>query len=282
MDLYDLWRYCIMRDFFCIDGKRSFFAVIFLLICLFSFGLKAEGFSYAADSLFTDIGTLPESVLDNMSDIYLRRDNFVALSLAGAASVVMHNNGTDDKIAHNFSNNKSLNEFGDRGLDFVGGPGQHFAFTGLWYLFSAASDDELNKQRAWIMMESLSVTGFTTLTLKAARHNKTPNGKPWAWPSGHTSSSFTVASVLDEFYGPAVGIPSYILAGAVGYRMMETGDHWGSDVVFGAVLGYITGHSIAGGKKPQLQVAGFDLLPFFQPCLSDDYAGFGLTFTKAY
>ena len=26
------------------------------------------------------------------------------------------------------------------------------------------------------------------------------------WPGGHTSSSFTVASVLDEFYGPKVDL----------------------------------------------------------------------------
>ena len=241
---------------------------------------KAKDFSTATDSLLADIGTLPEVVLENMSDIYLRQDNFIALSLAGAASVAMHNNGSDDKIARNFENNKSLNRFGDRGLDFLGGPGQHFAFTGLWYLFAAANEDHLNQERAWIMLESLSVTGFTTLTLKAARHNKTPNGKPLAWPSGHTSSSFTVAAVLDEFYGPAVGIPSYILAGAVGYRMMETGDHWGSDVVFGAVLGYITGHSIAGGKKAKLEVAGYQVLPFLSSEHSDNYNLFGLSLAK--
>jgi hypothetical protein len=244
--------------------------------------LYGAGFSDAAESLFDDISQLPGIVIDDMGEVYLQEDNFVALSLAGAASVVMHNNGSDDKIADNFEDNKTLSEFGDRSLDFIGGPGQHFALSGIWYLWAAANEDDLNKERAWIMIESLSVTGFTTLALKAARNNDTPNGKDWAWPSGHTSSSFTVASVLDEFYGPSVGIPAYLLAGAVGYRMMETGDHWGSDVVFGAVLGYITGHSIAGEKKSELKVGQFSVLPYFQPGLSDDFSGMGISLACRY
>jgi hypothetical protein len=270
-----------------LNRQNSFLQVLSVFIFMLIFTLRASqasdaNFSLAAESLLDDIGTLPELVIEDMKEIYLRRDNFVALSMAGAASIAMHNNGSDDKIADNFEDNKNLNEFGDRSLDFIGGPGQHFFFTGLWYLFAAANDDELNKERAWIMMESLSVTGFTTLALKAARHNDTPNGKPWARPSGHTSSSFTVASVLDEFYGPAIGIPSYILAGSVAYRMMETGDHWGSDVVFGAVLGYITGHSIAGEKKAELKVGNFSVLPYFQPCQSDQFSGLGVSFACLY
>ncbi len=258
---------------------------VFTCICIFATVIStctAANLSIAAGSLADDIFTLPGLVLEDMEKVYLRPDNFTALSLAGAASVIMHNNGNDDKIADNFEDNKTLNEFGDRGLDFIGGPGQHFAFTGLWYLVAASNEDELNKQRAWIMLESLSVTGFTTLSLKLARNNDTPNGKPLAWPSGHTSSSFTVASVLDEFYGPMVGIPAYGLAGAVAYRMMETGDHWASDVVFGAVLGYITGHTIAGEKKKELKVGAFNIVPYINPELTDKFSGFGMSLACRY
>jgi membrane-associated phospholipid phosphatase len=111
------------------------------------------------------------------------------------------------------------------------------------------------------MMTALSVTGLVTVGLKGIRDNETPNGKSWAWPSGHTSSSFTVAAVLDEFYGPKVGIPAYVLASLVGYRMADTGDHWASDVVFGATLGWVVGHTIAG-KHKELEIAGLTVLPY--------------------
>jgi len=258
-----------------------FFMLLFVFFTISADSCRAEGFSLAAGNLADDITTLPGLVLDDMSKVYLRPDNLTALSLAGTASVIMHNNGTDDKVADNFEDNKTLSEFGDRSLDFVGGPGQHFAFTGVWYLVAASNDDELNKKRAWIMLESLSVTGFTTFSLKLARNNETPNGKDLAWPSGHTSSSFTVASVLDEFYGPMVGIPAYCVAGSVAYRMMETGDHWASDVVFGAVLGYVTGHTIAGEKK-EMKVGSFKVLPYMSPELTDNFSGVGVSLACRY
>jgi membrane-associated phospholipid phosphatase len=111
------------------------------------------------------------------------------------------------------------------------------------------------------MFTALAVTGLYTIGLKAARGNDCPNGKPWAWPSGHTSSSFAVASVLDEYYGHGIGYPAYGLAGLVAYRMMDEGDHWASDVVFGATLGWVVGHTVAGRGK-DIEIAGFTVQPF--------------------
>jgi hypothetical protein len=83
-----------------------------------------------------------------------------------------------------------------------------------------------------------------------------------------------VASVLDEYYGPAIGIPAYIGAGFVGYRMMESGDHWASDVLFGAVLGYAVGHHVAGGKE--ISMAGFQVLPMVDTDSKQSYIGINL------
>ncbi len=166
-----------------------------------------------------------------------------------------------ESVAGNFERHRGFADFTDKSIGLIGGPGFHFAVTGLWYAVSAENQDQLNRQRAFTMITALSITGLTTVGLKAIRNNDTPNGNCWAWPSGHTSSSFTVASVLDEFYGPRVGIPAYILASVVGWRMMDSGNHWGSDVVFGATLGWIVGHSVAGRHK-QLEMAGFEVLPY--------------------
>ena len=46
----------------------------------------------------------------------------------------------------------------------------------------------------------------------------------------------------------------------VAWRMMDSGDHWASDVVFGATLGWVVGHTIAGENK-DFEVAGFKVLP---------------------
>jgi membrane-associated phospholipid phosphatase len=213
------------------------------------------------ESAKVDFANWPGRVIEDSKYTFLRKDNITALLLAGGASIAMHNGRADDDLAGNFENHRVFQGFTDESLNVVGNPGTHFAATGLWYALSAGSHDEFNKKRAWTMMTALAVTGLTTMGLKAIRDNKTPNGKSLAWPSGHTASSFCVASVLDEFYGPKVGIPAYILAGLVGYRMMDTGDHWASDVVFGATLGWVVGHSIAG-KHKELEVAGFKVMPY--------------------
>ena len=67
--------------------------------------------------------------------------------------------------------------------------------------------------------------------------------------------------ILDELYGREVGFPAYLAAGFVGYRMMDSGDHWASDVLFGAVLGWIVGHHI-GGEQKSLELGGFEVVPY--------------------
>ena len=213
------------------------------------------------ESAKVDFLNWPNRFIEDSKDTFLRTDNMTALLLAGGASIAMHHSNADKNIAANFERHRIFRGFIDESLNVIGCPGTHFGATGLWYILSAESQDEFNRERAWTMMTALAITGATTLGLKAIRDNETPNKKGWGWPSGHTSSSFTAASVLDEFYGPKVGVPAYALASLVAWRMMDTGDHWGSDVVFGATLGWVVGHTVAGRHK-QLEIAGFKVLPY--------------------
>ncbi len=203
---------------------------------------------------------MPDRIISDANATFMRTDNMIALLLAGGAGIAMHNTDADNDIADSFDR-RVFNDFTEESLDHIGNPHTHFAVAGIWYMWSLGGQDEFNQDRAWTMLSALSVNGLVTLGLKAIVHNKTPNGKSWAWPSGHTSSSFTVAAVLDEFYGPKVGIPAYIVATLVGLRMMDTGDHWASDVVFGATLGWVVGHTIAG-KHKELEIAGFKVVPY--------------------
>lgn len=213
------------------------------------------------ESFWRDVWTLPDTIVVESVDIVGTKNNLGYLLLAGGASIAMHNTNADREIAENFNLNRTLGKEVDEIVANIGGPGVHFAATGLWYAISVNSGDELNKQRSWTMMKALSVTGAITVGLKLIINNDTPNDKWPAWPSGHTASSFTVASVLDELYGREVGFPAYLAAGFVGYRMMDSGDHWASDVLFGAVLGWIVGHHI-GGEQKALELGGFEVVPY--------------------
>jgi len=239
--------------------------------------IKSGDGSYFFKSAKVDLANWPDRILEDSGDTFFRIDNICALLLAGGASIAMHQHA-DKEIAEHLDEHATFHGFADEGLNVLGFPGTHFAATSLWYALAAENRDEFNKERAWTMMTALAVTGVVTTGLKAIRDNETPNDRSWAWPSGHTSSSFTVASVLDEFYGPKVGIPAYVLASLVAYRMMDTGDHWASDVVFGATLGWVVGHTIAG-KHKKLEFAGFEVLPYVA---AGDTTVMGIGFIKQF
>jgi len=246
---------------YCWKGCRL---TVFCAVLLFSAGCagSAAGSSdKVLRSAKADFFGLPADILEGLKDTFSANDNVTALLLAGAASIAMHNSDADNKIFAWTERHRLFHSFTDRSLKTIGNPGFHFAAAGIWYGLAVDNDDELNKSRSWTMLKALSTTGVSTAALKAVRNNENPNGKDWAWPSGHTSSSFAAASVLDEFYGQKVGIPAYTVAALVGYRMADSGDHWASDVVFGATLGWVAGRTIAGKDKP-FEIAGFKILPF--------------------
>ena len=220
-----------------------------------------------------DCKNWPRDLIENARDTFLETNNIMALLLAGGMSVAMHQN-VDAEVAKHLEVHQQLRNFKDEGLNFIGHPTTHFVATGLWYALSADQQDEFNNRRAWTMMNALSLTWVTIGGLKLIRNNETPNGDDLAWPSGHTASSFTAASVLHEFYGPKVGIPAYVAASFVAYRMMDTGNHWASDIVFGATLGWVVGHTVAG-KHKKLEIGGFEIVPYIT-ATEESAVGLGL------
>lgn len=232
------------------------------------------------ESAKVDLYNFPKRFIEDSKYTFLKTDNIIALMLAGGASIALHNTDADDSAYDNFKHHRIFRGFTDESLNIIGSPAVHFPAAGLWYVLAAQNKDEQNKGRAFTMITALSINGAVTMGLKAIRDNKTPNNEGWGWPSGHTSSSFTVASVLHEFYGLKVGIPAYVLASVVAYRMMDSGDHWVSDCVFGATLGWVVGHSVAG-KYKQLEIAGFDILPYMAPTKNDNTA-MGVSLVKQF
>ncbi len=233
------------------------------------------------DRAANDLPQIPGIVIDNTVQIVMDWDQAFWLLAAGGASIALHSEGADDRMEKDIRDNAFIASDMDKAVDFVGGPGFHFAAAGLWYAIAAERGNEKSLEESWTMLKALTVSGAGTLALKLARNNHTPNDKPLAWPSGHTSSSFTVASVLDELYGPGVGIPAYLGAGFVGYRMMESGDHWPSDVLFGAVWGYLVGHHVAG-KDNKARVAGFEIMPYTDMDRASDDMVTGLSLIKRF
>lgn len=74
-----------------------------------------------------------------------------------------------------------------------------------------------------------------------------------SFPSGHTTSAFSIASVFaDEYESPWVGVTAYGLASAVAFQRVYDNKHWASDAFFGAALGTAVGKSVVYLHKKKM------------------------------
>jgi membrane-associated phospholipid phosphatase len=109
-------------------------------------------------------------------------------------------------------------------------------------------DDQLFRN-ACVSLAAVAINQIITEALKYSINRKRPfvtypditkksAGRGPSFPSGHTSSSFALATSLSLYYPMwYVIVPSYLWAGTVAYSRMDLGVHYPSDVLAGAVIG---------------------------------------------
>jgi membrane-associated phospholipid phosphatase len=97
--------------------------------------------------------------------------------------------------------------------------------------------------RAQILAQS------TTFAIKFAANRTRPNGETRSFPSGHTSTMFATATVVQQHFGWKAGIPAFAAAAYVGASRIDANKHYLSDVAFGAALGIIAGRTVTLGTR---------------------------------
>lgn len=227
-----------------------------------------------------DLKYLPKDLWRDTKRVYGNPLNLVILGTTYGGSLALQQSGVDDHIAGHFNDRHDFrpahHHFKEDWRDAfgaIGNPGTHFALAGAWYLVGQQSMDDKTFEVGRTLFSALAINGVTVLLGQAATYDRAPNGERGTFPSGHTSSSFVFASVMHEAYGHLVGAPLYALATLAAYERVEDGEHYFSDVVMGAVLGTVVGHSVASGRDPEF--FGWKLLPY----ASTD-GGAGLAFVK--
>lgn len=104
-----------------------------------------------------------------------------------------------------------------------------------------------------LLFSCLFTAQLTTLLKYTVRRTR-PNGEnDLSFPSGHASASFTGASYLHHRYGLNWGIPMYAIAAGIGIQRVNVRDHYWTDVLAGAALGYLSG-ALFTAKYPNVWV----------------------------
>ena len=221
-----------------------------------------EGTSFG-EVLKVDLRAAPEQIWSGTKYSFANVQNLTVLSLAFGADRIVRNN-LDRDVRDHFRDDRhgSLSETGDFG-SVIGNPALHFGIAGVWYAVAVRNRDAKNHTFSKVMMEALAVNGLSTVLLKVSMNDRSPNGEYYGWPSGHLSSSVCFASVIHEYYGWKSAVPLYLLAGYSGATRLQDREHDLSDLVFGAALGWVIGHSVVKGELPQ--VGGFYVLPYGGP-----------------
>ncbi len=239
--------------------------------------LPSVSFSYEGDPVTNavkDLGRLREApkVMSERSNLYLAAGilgtgviiNFFDYRLI---DIAQHNvrSATLNNIAKNAE--KLGNGFYDMAI--LGG------VAGAGYIFK---DDKL-KDTAFLAAESFLAANAVTTVLKYSIGRARPytgegraTFKPFSFknthasfPSGHTTSAFSIASVFAARYdSTALGILAYGTASLTALQRIYSSMHWPTDVFAGAVIGTVTGRAVVRYAKDHSGKSVL-LLPVYQP-----------------
>ena len=209
-----------------------------------------------------DFQNFPADLWQDSKQLVSQKENIAILLISGGASGYVRCDH-DDEIANHFDGHHTFGRDFTIAVGSSGNPFYHFTLAGAGYFYGLLAEDDETRQVSRSLLEALSLTGLITTGFKTVAQDHGSNGEPLAWPSGHTSSMITLATVMNEYYGSRIGLSLYALSGLVMYERMETGEHWASDLVFGAAIGYTVGRTVAG--KSKLEIFGMDVMPFMDP-----------------
>jgi len=170
---------------------------------------------------------------------FLSVDSAIWLTIGGAGATAVHS--ADESIAtwvqeSSPANLPGGNEYGSQYLHIP-------VAVAWWTLAAAAGSDRHAAAGRDLLRAQLSVVSWTYL-IKYATDRTRPNGDPHSFPSGHASTSFATAMVLQQHYGWKLGLPAFLAATYTGVSRINDNQHWASDVVFGAFVGMAAGRTV--------------------------------------
>jgi len=163
--------------------------------------------------------------------------------LAGATLSIVATYQFEDNVQKYSLENRLMSENLSKMFDEYGNKYAYpagLAVVGLSAYLDSGTDKLI--QDVKYFATAVIVTGGTTDLLKTISKRERPNKKSnRSFPSGHTSGSFCVATVMNEIYGSKVGVPLYLIAAGVGLQRIHDNKHWLTDVIAGAALGTVIG-----------------------------------------
>lgn len=218
----------------------------------------------------------------------LRLDQESGLWLGGLAAGGLLVYSVDGQLRRGFAWNKSaLNDDLSSVFEKFGEGPYDMGILGLYGGLCWALNGDYGKRTAVLALESFAAANAAGTLVKMSAGRARPyagDGKgifrPFkmktrytSFPSGHTTSAFSIASVFARrCSSPWVAASAYALAAGTALQRVYGDKHWASDVFAGAALGTAVGRWIA---SPERNPGSAMLLPVLSP----GYSGAAAVFT---
>jgi hypothetical protein len=195
----------------------------------------------------TGLAALVYSTAADFKAFPLRRSTWVILGIGGATAALAHPADTE------------VNEKLKGSSEFFA-PGKYIGSTYVQvgtavtlyvvgrYMLPKKDGTRTNKvsHLGFDLLRSLIVSQALTQGIKHTVRRQRPTGECCAFPSGHASSAFATASVLERHLGYRGAWPAMAIATYVGMSRLSDNRHYLSDVLFGASLGIASGWTVVG------------------------------------
>ncbi|NLT52633.1 MAG: phosphatase PAP2 family protein [Ignavibacteria bacterium] len=234
--------------------KKKFLHVLFLILLFFLVSDIYAQYHYSLKRFFEDGISLAEAPgkWDN--------NDFINLALiSGSTYALMY----ADEPVRGFilSDCKSCIESPVAAtLKYWGEPSFNAALSAFFLIQGTLAENSENKELGFLIAQSYLYTGAVTGVLKLSFGRERPktggdaftyhpfsfrNNDYMSFPSGHTSTSFALSTVLaSRIDSKFLKVIVYIPALAAGMSRICQNQHWLSDVFFGAFLGYFIGRHL--------------------------------------
>lgn len=239
--------------------------ILFTICVLLVFALPCRAEKQFPDGFIENVLNSTANVLTSPARIGLNTVPYLTIAAAGIPSII----NNDVLIYRNIQNSRSY--FLDQtvpAVNLLGDGYVHLALCGGLMLFGNQKDKDIGT----IALEGYITASIITRLGKIGFSATRPGGNNsehkffqyinWngSFPSGHTTLAFTQAAIFGEFYH--IEYITYPLALLAGLSRIYLGEHWPSDVLAGALLGYLTGTEIIRNHKDQAKINSWRITPF--------------------
>jgi len=199
----------------------------------------------------TGFAALAHSTWDDFKAFPRRKSTWVILGVGAGAAALAH--PADDNVNARLVGSKAVSRLWAPGKYIGAAYTQAAVSVGLYtigrYVVPPAADG--SRTNKWshmgfdLLRAQLVSQAFVQGTKYAFRRDR-PTGECCSFPSGHATTAFAAASVIERHFGYRMSVPTMLVATYVATSRLHDNRHFLSDVIFGAALGTATGWTVVG------------------------------------